>query len=135
MSAAPDIAVQAIILGNLLVWGIGHATVRAIDPPRRKPRLPRAIALVAALALVGCAVDERPEPQLYTCTIVYRCAGAEQLSAALALPCAYDLEDALERATAAGIEAAHVRCVPPWQYVRPLCSLYQPAESCEVTEP
>jgi hypothetical protein len=92
-------------------------------------------ALAAALALVGCAVDAPTEPELYTCTIVYRCAGAEQLSAAIALPCAFDLEDALERATAAGIEAAGTRCSAPWQSVRPLCSRYEPAETCAVTEP
>lgn len=135
MSAAPDIAVHAIVLANVLVWGIGCATVRMIDPPRPRSRLPRAIVLVAALALVGCAVDDRPEPQLYTCTIVYRCEGAEQLSAALALPCAFDLEDALERATDAGIEAAHTRCTAPWRFVHPICELYKPAESCTLSEP
>lgn len=135
MSAAPDIAVHAIVLANVLVWGIGCATVRMIDPPRPRSRLPRAIVLVAALALVGCAVDERPEPRVFTCTVVYRCQGAEVLEAAIALPCAFDLEDALERATAAGELRALERCGPTWQHVRPLCAAYEPVESCTVPEP
>lgn len=85
---------------------------------------------VLALLLVGC-VDE-PAPQLYTCTMVYRCTGAEQLNAAIALPCAVDHEDAQEQATVLGIEAAAERCPGgSWVSVRPLCDEYRPATSCE----
>lgn len=111
----------------------------ASDPPAELPRARvhrrswwrRVLALVAIVCAAGCAVDE-PEPQRFTCVVVYRCSGEPELRAALAMPCATSIDDANERAAAAGIEAAGERCSTPWQSVRPICELYEPAESCEV---
>lgn len=86
-------------------------------------------ALIIAVVLAGCAVDA--EPQLYTCTIVYRCATDPTPSAAVGFSCAADDDEANQRITDAAWAVIAARCeIRALQYVRPLCSVYQPAEAC-----
>lgn len=96
-----------------------------------RPRRTKAGVILLALWLGGCAVDA-PEPQLYSCVVVFRCVDDAELRAALAMPCAHDVDEANERATEAGILAAGERCATAWQHVRPICEVYEPAESCEL---
>lgn len=90
--------------------------------------------IVLALLLAGCAVDEQP-PQVYTCTVLYRCTGAPVMNARIALPCASSEDEADERAADAMIAAMPEACPMGWQYVRPLCEPYDPATSCAAEDP
>lgn len=84
---------------------------------------------LAFILLAACTTE--PEPQLYSCVVLYRCAGDATITAALALPCAVDLDEANALAVDAGIEAA--ACT--WQYMRPICEMYAPATTCTESEP
>lgn len=93
------------------------------------------ISVLALLHLLGaCAVEA--EPQRYTCTVVYRCAGAADLEARLAMPCATSEAEAEQLATDAAIVHAEELCgaADAWATVRPLCTLYDPATACELTD-
>lgn len=88
--------------------------------------------ILIALTVAGCATDATDvEPRVYTCTILYRCVGDANISARLALPCAYDLDEAQDLATDAGLQAVSEVCPDSWQYVRPMCAEYKPATTCE----
>jgi hypothetical protein len=92
------------------------------------------VLLLIAHAVGGCAVDA--EPQRYTCSVIYRCAGAADLEARLAMPCATSQAEAEQLATDAAIAHATELCgaADAWATVRPLCTLYDPATACELTD-
>lgn len=90
--------------------------------------------IILALLLAGCAVDA-PEPQLYTCAVLYRCVGAETMSARIAMPCASSEDEADALATDAMIAAMPEACPSGWMHVRPLCELYDPVTECPAEDP
>lgn len=89
------------------------------------------VAVMVSLALVGCVTDPPRDPQVYSCVVLYRCVGDEDMRARLALPCASDADEAEGMAGDAGMEAVAERCPSSWQYVRPVCERYTPATTCE----
>lgn len=90
------------------------------------------LAILIAL-LVGCGDNLEPDARVYTCTVLYRCAGDIDVRARIGLPCAVDLEDALEQATETVIGATDETCPGAWQYVRPVCKPYEPETTCDLS--
>lgn len=97
----------------------------------RNYRLENSAIVAGVIAILvwlcsGCAVED--EPRVYTCTILYRCAGATDVSARFALPCASSEDEAEDKVDALVPEA--VSCPETWQYTRVSCETYEPFTKC-----
>lgn len=71
-------------------------------------------------ALVGCAVDPRPEPVGFACVIRFQCTGSPDILARELFACSLDQHSAEREAQATAIDVAAERC-ESWDWVRVTC--------------
>lgn len=119
-------------------WTSPPASEVTVGPGARGERLwRRAVQLwdrtwlyVAALVLLtACGVEPRPEPELYSCVIRFRCVGSEDVLARLYGACSLDRTSAEEAAGTAGVSVATDRC-GSWSFVAATCDP-DPIDTCE----
>lgn len=84
------------------------------------------------LLLLGCG-DNEPAPHAWSCSLLYRCQGDENITARISVECAVDVDEAQDMATEHALEVVGVACPATWQYVRPLCQPQIPEAACDLS--
>lgn len=90
------------------------------------------IAILVAVALIGCTDEEAPVPvdQTHECLILFRC-GFEDILGMQFFTCASGIDEATDDAQRAGFKQLSIKCPGEGRWVRTECSLVEPSMTCE----